>query len=246
MKMVDGQQQAELDATIRNNAKAVCLTLSFRGRMCRKTFWLSFLAIVAISCAASLIALCIGLGVGDVAKNGFFVGWGIGVVMLAPVFILLPTITLVVRRLHDLGRSGWYCLLICLASFIPFVDLVVFLIMIFVLSEDSQPGVNEWGPNPKELAKFLREMKRKKRSSAMQVGIGPSVLQSLAQENEETRRYMVFFNNAQWGPYTGEQINDMVNKRQIPMDVMVWTKGMETWEPWDFVVMGSYDTQQYR
>jgi uncharacterized membrane protein YhaH (DUF805 family) len=49
--------------------------------------------------------------------------------------ILIPGTAVSIRRMHDLGRSGWWILF-------PVVNLVF---MFF----DSQPGDNEYGPNPK-------------------------------------------------------------------------------------------------
>ena len=49
--------------------------------------------------------------------------------------ILIPGIAVAVRRMHDIGRSGWWIIL-------PLVNLVF-------LCLDSQPGQNEYGPNPK-------------------------------------------------------------------------------------------------
>lgn len=57
---------------------------------------------------------------------------------------LLPSIGVSVRRMHDIGKSGWWVLL-CL---IPLVGL--YLIYLCIL--DSEPGTNEYGENPKELA----------------------------------------------------------------------------------------------
>lgn len=54
---------------------------------------------------------------------------------------LLPGIAVGVRRLHDIGKSGWWLLL----ALIPIVNLV--LIYFYIL--DSQAGTNEYGPNPK-------------------------------------------------------------------------------------------------
>ena len=56
--------------------------------------------------------------------------------------VLLPTIAVSVRRLHDTGRSGWWLLI----AFIPLIGVIV-LIIFFV--QDSQPGANQYGPNPK-------------------------------------------------------------------------------------------------
>jgi uncharacterized membrane protein YhaH (DUF805 family) len=54
---------------------------------------------------------------------------------------ILPSIAVGVRRLHDTGRSGWW-LLLCL---VPIVSLV----LIYFLAQDSQPGNNQYGANPK-------------------------------------------------------------------------------------------------
>ena len=57
--------------------------------------------------------------------------------------VLVPSIAVGVRRLHDTGRSGWWLLI----GFIPLIGAIV-LIVFFLF--DSQPGTNAYGPNPKE------------------------------------------------------------------------------------------------
>jgi len=64
-----------------------------------------------------------------------FLGWLICLAMF------LPGIAVCVRRLHDIGKSGWWYLLVL----IPLVNLV--LIYFFIC--DSQPGENQYGANPK-------------------------------------------------------------------------------------------------
>lgn len=54
---------------------------------------------------------------------------------------LLPSLAVTVRRLHDIGKSGWFVLI----SLIPIVSLY----LIYLLVQDSQPGTNEYGANPK-------------------------------------------------------------------------------------------------
>ncbi|MDR3444004.1 MULTISPECIES: DUF805 domain-containing protein [Dyella] len=54
---------------------------------------------------------------------------------------LLPSLAVTVRRLHDIGKSGWFVLI----SLIPIVSLY----LIYLLAQDSQPGTNEYGANPK-------------------------------------------------------------------------------------------------
>ena len=53
----------------------------------------------------------------------------------------VPTLALTVRRLHDMGKSGWFYLV----GLIPLVGTILLLIW---LSRDSGPD-NQWGPNPK-------------------------------------------------------------------------------------------------
>lgn len=58
--------------------------------------------------------------------------------------IRVPSLAMSVRRLHDTGRSGWFLLL----NLIPYIGGII----IFVFSVlDSQPGTNQYGPNPKGL-----------------------------------------------------------------------------------------------
>lgn len=57
---------------------------------------------------------------------------------------LIPSLALSVRRLHDVGKSGWWLLL----SFVPFGSLV----LLFWAVSDSKPGDNAYGPNPKGVA----------------------------------------------------------------------------------------------
>jgi uncharacterized membrane protein YhaH (DUF805 family) len=56
--------------------------------------------------------------------------------------IIIPSIALVVRRLHDVGRSGWW-------YFIGLVPAIGSIILFVWMVTDSQPGANAWGPNPK-------------------------------------------------------------------------------------------------
>jgi len=59
--------------------------------------------------------------------------------------VFLPGLALSVRRLHDIGKSGWTMLL----PFIPFIGGIILLLF---LVRDSEPGQNAYGPNPKQVA----------------------------------------------------------------------------------------------
>jgi uncharacterized membrane protein YhaH (DUF805 family) len=105
----------------------------FDGRARRKEYWLFSLFHILI---------CVVLAtIGAVAA---YVTDFSGFAFLAPIYLLgtlVPMIALGVRRLHDVGKSGWWHLL----SLVPFGGLVM---LVFALT-DSQSGSNEYGPNPK-------------------------------------------------------------------------------------------------
>ena len=105
------------------------------GRARRKEFWMFQLFVYV-----AIIALCIVGSIFSAISNtlGMLV---FAIIGLAGLGIILPGITLNIRRLHDIGKSGWWLLL----SFIPFGGIVL---LVFACL-DSQPGENQYGPNPK-------------------------------------------------------------------------------------------------
>ena len=56
--------------------------------------------------------------------------------------ILVPSLSLCIRRLHDIGRSGWWYLIVM----IPLVGGIIIFIW---FCKDSEPQANAWGPSPK-------------------------------------------------------------------------------------------------
>src|SRR5690606_13737347 len=58
--------------------------------------------------------------------------------------VLIPSLAVSVRRLHDTDRSGWW-LLIALVPLIGAIVLLVFLVL------DSNSGQNQYGANPKDV-----------------------------------------------------------------------------------------------
>ena len=103
----------------------------FSGRARRKEYWLFILFNTIISFALILIEYSAG-GPGIVA----------GLYYLA---VAIPSLAVLVRRLHDTNRSGWW-------FFIGFVPLVGGIILFVFTVLDSQPGENRYGPNPKDTA----------------------------------------------------------------------------------------------
>lgn len=107
---------------------------TFEGRARRKEYWFfalfNFLILIVLS--------VVDMGLGSFSEEA-----GIG--LLSGLFclgILLPSIAVTVRRLHDTDRSGWWILI----NFIPLIGAIVLLVFACL---DSQPGANKYGPNPK-------------------------------------------------------------------------------------------------
>lgn len=65
------------------------------------------------------------------------------ILVLHRLAVAVPGIAVTIRRLHDTGRSGWWCLI----GFIPIIGAIV---LLFYMAQDSQPGTNQYGPSPKE------------------------------------------------------------------------------------------------
>ena len=61
---------------------------------------------------------------------------------LLSITIFVFSLPLVVRRFHDIGKSGWFVLL----GLIPFVGGIIIL---YFMCQDSQREQNQWGPSPK-------------------------------------------------------------------------------------------------
>jgi uncharacterized membrane protein YhaH (DUF805 family) len=111
----------------------------FTGRARRSEFWWFTLFLFLIQIATSIIDAAAGTTVGG---DGF-TGTGI-ITSIVSLALLLPSLGVIVRRLHDTGRSGWWVL-------IGLIPLIGSIILIVFAVQDSQPGDNAHGPNPKGL-----------------------------------------------------------------------------------------------
>jgi len=100
----------------------------FNGRAHRTEYWMFVLFNIIIS-----------LGIGVVER---VVGSPGVLGSLYALAVLIPGIAVSVRRLHDTGRSGLWLL----AAFIPVIG---FILLLVFMDQDSEPGPNQYGPNPK-------------------------------------------------------------------------------------------------
>lgn len=111
----------------------------FKGRARRTEYWMFVLFNLIFGILAMIIDNLLGTTMvvqGTELLYGFFY-------LVYALFLLVPNLAVSVRRLHDVGKSGWFFLI----GFIPFIGGFI-LLYFFIL--DSQPGSNKWGANPKE------------------------------------------------------------------------------------------------
>jgi uncharacterized membrane protein YhaH (DUF805 family) len=106
-----------------------CLSkyVEFSGRAPRSEFWFWYLFQVLVAIAALIVDGVLGTG---------------GLLYMGAVFgLFLPGLAVTVRRLHDIGKSGWFYLFILIPLVGPILLLVWF-------CQDSDGGDNQYGPNP--------------------------------------------------------------------------------------------------
>lgn len=118
--------------------KALTKYAVFGGRASRKELW--YFVLLNILAYYLLWIVDIAIGWPDSRKEGY-----IGVLgSIFTLLILIPTVAVSVRRLHDTNRSGWWFLL----GLIPFIGVVFLVFMV----QNSHSGTNQYGPNPKATA----------------------------------------------------------------------------------------------
>ena len=108
----------------------------FKGRACREEYWMYYLFCIIFGIVTSILDGLLGLN----TIEG--VGYGV-ITSICILALLVPSWAVSVRRLHDVGKSGWMFLIIL----IPIVGIIW---LVVLLVADSQPGVNQYGANPKE------------------------------------------------------------------------------------------------
>ena len=110
-----------------------CFTLkyaSFSGRARRREYWSYALCTFVIACVVGLI-------------DGL-IGQRHILSLIVSLALLLPSLAISLRRLQDIGKPWQYILF----AFVPIIGV---LYLLYLGVQDSQPGENAYGPNPKGL-----------------------------------------------------------------------------------------------
>ena len=106
----------------------------FSGRSRRKEYWMFVLFNVIFAIVAMVLDNVLGLASKELGYGPIY-----GLYALA---MILPSLAVAARRLHDIGKSGWWQLI----ALIPIIGVIV-LIVWYVREGDH--GDNAYGPDPK-------------------------------------------------------------------------------------------------
>ena len=109
---------------------------TFDGRARRSEYWWFYLATTIVDAILAALGNRIGL---------FKI---LDVVFALAIFI--PGLAVTFRRLHDVGKSGWYIFM----TLIPIAGPIIFIVK---LATDSEPGSNAYGENPKEGGNYISD-----------------------------------------------------------------------------------------
>jgi uncharacterized membrane protein YhaH (DUF805 family) len=137
--------------------QALKKSFTFKGRARRKEFWSMILAAAIFGFLLGLI-----LGISDASENTF------NICMAAfQLLLFIPSLSLTARRLHDIGKSGWFMLSPLGALFLTilviyllndlslwylyFAPLFLFYLFYYylILIKKGDIGDNQYGPDPK-------------------------------------------------------------------------------------------------
>lgn len=108
----------------------------FSGRSRRKEFWMFQLGIFLLYIAVVILGAILG------AISETLSGIVMIIFAIAMLGLIIPSLAVAVRRLHDQDKSGWMLLL----GFIPLIGGIILLVF---YCTDGTPGPNQYGPDPK-------------------------------------------------------------------------------------------------
>jgi uncharacterized membrane protein YhaH (DUF805 family) len=110
--------------------KVINQYFDFSGRARRKEYWLFSLFSIIISWTLTIIDMVFETYVFSIIST------------IYSLLIFIPSLAVLLRRLHDSGNTGWYLFLLL----IPILGWIWLLVLLCI---ESEPGPNKWGENPK-------------------------------------------------------------------------------------------------
>lgn len=107
---------------------------NFNGRARRSEYWWFILANMILAIVAMVIDNVAGITFGQIPYGPVYVLYALA--------LFLPGLAVSVRRLHDVGKSGWF-------YFIALIPIVGAIWLLVLFCSEGEPGENQYGANPK-------------------------------------------------------------------------------------------------
>ena len=111
---------------------------NFNGRARRKEYWMFVLVQTIVMIGLMILDSVLGL---DFELQGISIGYGY-LYLIGLIVHFIPSLAVLVRRLHDVGKSGWF-------YFIFLIPLIGVLWLLVLYCTEGQKQDNKWGPDPK-------------------------------------------------------------------------------------------------
>ncbi|MBL8562935.1 MAG: DUF805 domain-containing protein [Gemmobacter sp.] len=119
---------------------------TFSGRASRSEYWWFVLFIMIVALVLSGIMM-MGMDF-TTGEMGTLAKLAAGLLVIFYLGVLIPSIAVAVRRLHDRNMSGWWYLGFIALSFIPLVGFVASIAMLVIFCLKGTDGDNRFGPDP--------------------------------------------------------------------------------------------------
>lgn len=131
--------------------------VDFRGRSRRMEFWAFALLNFIVMTVLVSLAFSTGFSYRALIRSGNF-GAGLGVATISffailgiyGLAILIPSLAVTVRRLHDRDMSGWWYPGFVLLSVLPFIGWITSIAYLVIMFLPGTAGVNRYGEDPKD------------------------------------------------------------------------------------------------
>ena len=111
---------------------------NFSGRARRKEYWMYVLVQSIIMIGLMILDSVLGL---DFELQGISLGYGY-LYLIGLIVHFIPSLAVLVRRLHDVGKSGWF-------YFIFLIPIIGIIWLLVLYCTEGQKQDNKWGPDPK-------------------------------------------------------------------------------------------------
>ena len=99
----------------------------FSGRASRSEFWYFYLFVILVYFAGIIL--------------GFLIPFFFAIVIIAAIILVVPSLAVAARRLHDTGKSGWWQL----TAFIPYVGIIASIVLIVIWCTEGEKKKNKYG-----------------------------------------------------------------------------------------------------